>query len=91
MTKIYLRNMGIYALYVTACMVLGVIFCGFEGYFTLVNVVRLMLATGLALACNCLFAYWEYEKRVQQDELNNYIAERIKNAKHMSLEELDNL
>lgn len=90
MAKIYLRNMGIYALYVTACIVLGVIFWGFEGYFTLVNVVRLMLATGLALVCNWLFAYWEHEQRMQE-ELNNYIAERIKSAKRMSLEELDNL
>lgn len=90
MIRIYVRNMLIYALYVAVCIALGVIFWGFEGYFTTLTIVRLIVATLMVAGFNILFAHWEYMERVNRF-FNNYIADRIKNAKHVSLEELENL
>ncbi|MBP5593998.1 MAG: hypothetical protein J6Y02_01355 [Pseudobutyrivibrio sp.] len=94
MIKIYFRNLGLYALYLAVCIGIGAAIIGVEGYFTMLatptNMARLILATILAIVFNFYAASWEYDKKLHE-EFSDYIAERIKTAKVIKLEDLEDL
>ena len=95
MIKIYFRNLGLYALYLSVCIGIGAAIMGVEDYFAMlstpINTARLIVATVLSIGFNFYLASWEYNKRLHQEALSNYIAERIKTAKVIKLEDLEDL
>ena len=94
MIKIYFRNLGLYALYLAVCISIGVAIMGIEGYFAMlatpINIARLILVTILAIVFNFYAASWEYNKKLHET-FSDYIAERIKTAKVIKLEDLEEL
>lgn len=90
MVKIYFRNLVCFGLLILICTGIGIFFMGFEEYLKPIYIADLIVSSVLALIFSLPLAIWEYNERLKAD-FSNYIAERIKSAKHMSLEELDNL